>query len=65
MPMYILTITIYGVYCISVGVPFPSELESETAQKSPTASPVVKTEVSVDHYGLIVAVMCLSYTAVG
>ena len=56
MPMYTLTIAIYGLYCITVGVPFPSELEPETAQKSPTAlikSPVVKTEMSVKHCGLL------------
>ena len=52
---------IYGLYCISVGVPFPSELEPETAQKSPTASPVVKTEVSVKHCGLLlVRYVCLT-----
>ena len=61
MPMYTLTITIYGLYCISVGVPFPSELEPETAQKSPTVSPVVKTEVSVKHCGLsLVRCVCLT-----
>ena len=59
--MYTLTITIYGLYCISVGVPFPSELEPETAQKSPTASPVVKTEVSVKHSGLLL-VRCVCLT---
>ena len=61
MPMYTLTITIYGLYCISVGVPFPSELEPETAQKSPTASPVVKTKVNVKHCGLLL-VRCVSLT---
>ena len=61
MPMYTLTITIYGLYCISVGVPFPSELEPETAQKSPTASPVVKTEVSVKHCCLLL-VRCVCLT---
>ena len=43
----------YSLYIVhlyvTVGVPFPSELEPETAQgKSETASPVIKTEVSVD-----------------
>ena len=61
MPMYTLTITIYGLYCISVGVPFPSELEPETAQKSPTAFPAVKTEVNVKHRGLLL-VRCVSLT---
>ena len=42
-------------------MPFPSELEPETAQKSPTASPVVKTEVSVKHCGLLL-VRCFCLT---
>ena len=59
MPIYSYYNTIYGLYCISVGVPFPSELEQETAQKSPTASPVVKTEVSVKRL-LLVRCVCLT-----
>ena len=69
----------YGIYCydiiivckyikylLYVGVPFPSELESETSQEETvTANAIIKTGVSIDHCGLIVAVMCLSYTAVG
>ena len=54
----LLAITIYGLYCISVGVPFPSELEPE---KSATASPVVKTQVSVKHCGLLL-VRCVCLT---
>ena len=50
-----------GLYCISVGVPFPSELEPETAQKSPTASSVVKTGVSVKQCGLLL-VRCVCLT---
>ena len=42
-------------------MPFPSELEPETAQKTPTASPVVKTEVSVKHCGLLL-VRCVCLT---
>ena len=61
MPMYTLTVTIYGLYCISVGVSFPSELEPETDQKSPTAFPAVKTEVSVKQCGLLlVRYVCLT-----
>ena len=56
------------MYNLFVGVPLPSELEPETAQdKTVTAPAIIKTdlEVSVDLCGLIVAVMCVSYTAVG
>ena len=42
-------------------MPFPSELEPESARKSPTASPVVKTEVSVKHCGLLL-VRCVCLT---
>ena len=42
-------------------MPFPSELEPETAQKSPTTSPVVKTKVSVKHCGLLL-VRCVCLT---
>ena len=42
-------------------MPFPSELEPETDQKTPTASPVVKTEVSVKQCGsLLVRCVCLT-----
>ena len=45
---------------IFVGVHFPSELEAESAQeKSATASTVVESGVSVEHYGLIGIVMCV------
>ena len=43
----------------------PSELEPETAQdKRVTAPAIIKTDLEVS-VGLIVAVMCVSYTAVG
>ena len=57
----LLCLCILLLYCISVGVPFPSELEPETAQKSPTVSPVVKTEVSVKRCGLLL-VRCVCLT---
>ena len=42
-------------------MPFPSELEPGSAQKSPTASPVVKREVSVKHCDLLL-VRCVCLT---
>ena len=42
-------------------MPFPSELEPETALKSPTASPVVKAEVSVKYCSLLLG-RCVCFT---
>ena len=50
----------------NIGVPFPSELELETAQDMSVAeSPVVESGVSVQHYGLFDLVMHASFAAVG
>ena len=56
-----------GIFSLfTVGVPFPSELELETAQdKSVAESPVAESRVSVQHYGVFDLVMRASFTAVG
>ena len=49
----------------NIGVPFPSELELETAQDMSVAeSPVVESGVSVQHYGRF-DLMHTSFAAVG